>query len=189
MKKWLALVVMILLLLGGSWWLYVQRPVAEFVPVIPKIDQPDTAIPLDPATVRLRQVTLFVADPSTGMLIRKVEEVPEHQDVVQIVTQTVQYLIKPEPETLNLAMPEGTELLNVFMSGTGTAYINLNRHVQDRHPGGITAELTTITALVNTVLFNFKEITQVQILVEGAEIETLAGHIDCRKPFTNMFEL
>jgi hypothetical protein len=40
--------------------------------------------------------------------------------------------------------------------------------------------------LVNTLLFNFKEINQVQILVEGTEIETLAGHVDCRKPFSKM---
>jgi spore germination protein GerM len=86
----------------------------------------------------------------------------------------------------NSVIPDGTELLNVFLTRAGIVYLNLNRHIQDRHIGGLSAELATITSLVNTLLFNFKEINQVQILVEGTEIETLAGHVDCRKPFSKM---
>ena len=83
-------------------------------------------------------------------------------------------------------MPEGSALLNVFLSPGGILYLNMNRNIQDRHVGGLDAELATVTALVNTILLNFQEIKHVQILVEGAEIETLAGHIDCRKPFSNI---
>lgn len=186
MKTWLALGLVTLLLVGGSAYLYLQQPVEEPLQVVvPQNDPALAVVPLDPVSLKRRQVTLFVADPATGALIRKVGEVEEHE-LALTIQATLQQLIHPEPGTWNPALPEGTELLNVFISGSGGAYVNLNRHLQDRHPGGITAELTTISALVNTLLFNFKEIRQVQLLVEGTELETLAGHIDCRKPFATM---
>ena len=37
-------------------------------------------------------------------------------------------------------------------------------------------------AIVNSVTVNLPAITRVQILVDGKEVDTLAGHVDIRQP-------
>ena len=50
------------------------------------------------------------------------------------------------------------------------------------HPGGTTNEMLTVYALVNTLTSNLPAITGVQLLIDGKEIDTLAGHLDLRRP-------
>jgi len=187
MIKWSILIILTLGLLGGAWYLYTLQPAEEALEVlIPSDDQLSATISLDTAAIQRREVTLFIGDPETGELIRQIGHIDSTLESMEAMTETVRQLLHPDDDVRNYAIPEGTELLSVFMTNTGIVYLNVNRNLQDRHIGGISAELATVTSLVNTLLFNFKEIRQVQILVEGAEIETLAGHIDCRKPFSKM---
>jgi Sporulation and spore germination len=50
------------------------------------------------------------------------------------------------------------------------------------HPGGSTNELLTIYTIVHALALNLPAITAVQVLVDGREIDTLAGHVDLRRP-------
>jgi germination protein M len=61
--------------------------------------------------------------------------------------------------------------------------VDITKEASDTHPGGLTQELASIYAVVNSLTQNVEGISQVQILIEGAETETLAGHIDLTKPF------
>ena len=186
-KKWFVVSIVTLLLLVGIWFLSTYHPTEDTSRVWLTPDMPQSSPGAsDMAEISHREVTVFIGEPATGTLVRKIREIETDQGLTHEIDQTIDYLIHPESDTRNEVIPEGTELLNVFVTRRGIVYLNLNRHIQDRHIGGLSAELATITSLVNTLLFNFKEITQVQILVEGAEIETLAGHVDCRKPFSKM---
>ncbi len=187
MIRWIFIILLTGGLLGGSWYLYTLQPLEKRVDVALPTDEDVTAIiPLDPAMVQKRDITLFIGDPKTGALVRRVGDIDANLNGIEAMRETVRQLLEPGEDVRNYAIPEGTELLTLFMTNTGIVYLNLSRNLQDRHIGGMTAELTTVTSLVNTLLFNFKEVRQVQILVEGAEIETVAGHIDCRKPFSKM---
>ena len=186
MKKWIVLLILTILLIGGTGYLYVQQPEEETSGVLINPEGQSSSSPIDEPDMAYREITLFIGDPTRGTLVPIISEIQDQQDVVQEITETVQQLLQPGPNTVNEAIPEGTELISVFVTNAGIVYLNLNRNLQDRHIGGLSAELATVTSLVNTLLFNFKEIQQVQILVEGAEIDTLAGHIDCRKPFSKM---
>jgi spore germination protein GerM len=70
-----------------------------------------------------------------------------------------------------------------FISPDGTAYINFSREIQHEFPGGAWTETLTIYSLTNTLAEAFPDIRQVQIMVEGTAIDTLAGHIDTTRPF------
>ena len=186
-KKWIVLLILTILLVGGAGYLYVQQPEEETSGVLINPEgQPSASLPIDELEIMTREIALFIGDPLRGTLVRITSEIQDQQDIMQGITETMQQLIHPGPNTRNEAIPEGTELINVFVTNAGIVYLNLNRNLQDRHIGGLSAELATVTSLVNTVLFNFEKVKQVQILVEGAEIETLTGHIDCRKPFSKM---
>ncbi len=78
-------------------------------------------------------------------------------------------------------LPEGTTLLGVKISGD-TAYLDISREIRDNHPGGTSAEMQTIYAIVNTITLNFPRIQRVKILIEGRTMKTLAGHIDISAP-------
>jgi hypothetical protein len=64
----------------------------------------------------------------------------------------------------------------------GDAFVDLSANVSTAHPGGTTAELLTVYAIVNAVTANLPAVQRVQILVDGKSVDTIAGHIDVRRP-------
>lgn len=87
----------------------------------------------------------------------------------------------PEPPLLS-PFPEGTTLRAIYITPGGDAFVDLSSHVSTGHPGGSLDELFTVYALVNSLTRNIPEIAAVQILIEGHEVDTLAGHVDLRRP-------
>jgi Sporulation and spore germination len=79
-------------------------------------------------------------------------------------------------------IPAGTTVRAVYVTPAGEAYVDLSRQVTDAHPGGSTNELLTVYALVNALTANLPAVRSVQILVDGHEVGTLAGHVDLRRP-------
>ncbi|MBD3309560.1 hypothetical protein GF339_15220 [candidate division KSB3 bacterium] len=190
-KLWLTVFLLTLLLLGGIVYLFPQEIEEDLSAQIMPVEVTPVSTPTPPDLVQtaMQEITLFIGDPETGRLVRTVRELPESLGLIDKITQTVEYLIHPAEDTRNEAIPPGTQLLTVFVTRDGIVFLNFSRHIQDEHMGGLAAELATIASLVNTLFFNFREISQVQLLVEEAEIETLAGHVDCRKPFSKMLLL
>ena len=63
------------------------------------------------------------------------------------------------------------------------------RDVAEKFSYGSTMELAAVYAVVNTLAFNFKAVKKVLILVEGAEKETLGGHVDLTRAFLPDYSL
>ena len=61
-------------------------------------------------------------------------------------------------------------------------YVDLSPEFRQNHPGGTTNEILTVYAIVSALTANLPAITGVQILIEGKEVDTLAGHLDLRRP-------
>jgi hypothetical protein len=60
--------------------------------------------------------------------------------------------------------------------------VDLSAEVTTKHPGGALNELFTVYAVVDALTVNLPSILRVQILVNGKEVDTLAGHVDLRHP-------
>jgi spore germination protein GerM len=86
------------------------------------------------------------------------------------------------PEPLVSPVPEGTTLRALFITERGDAYVDLSGSIASGHPGGVTNELLTVYALVDVLTTNLPSVSAVQILVDGKEVDTLAGHVDLRRP-------
>jgi spore germination protein GerM len=86
------------------------------------------------------------------------------------------------PAPLVSAIPAATTLRALYLDGKGAAFVDLSKDVSTAHPGGSQNELLTIYSIVNALTANLPAITSVQLLVDGKEVDTLAGHIDLRKP-------
>ena len=83
-----------------------------------------------------------------------------------------------------LAQPiaEGTKLRQIFVAEDGTAFVDLSKEAVTNHRGGSLDELFAVYAIVNAVTVNLPAVKGVQILIDGQEVDTLAGHVDLRHP-------
>lgn len=84
-------------------------------------------------------------------------------------------------------IPKQTKLKGVKVKGD-VAYVDFSQDLVKHFTGGSTGEEMLVGSVVNT-LTEFSEIKKVQILIEGKEIETLAGHMDLSVPIARMTNL
>lgn len=130
-----------------------------------------------------RTVELFFADEQETALFSESRQVAIGRSVVEQYTQVIRALIAGPVDAGVSAIPEGTRLLAVFLDDeTLTLYLDFSGELVAGHPGGAAAEYSTVQAIVKTTSENFPEIRAVQILVEGYQVGTIAGHIDVYDP-------
>ena len=86
------------------------------------------------------------------------------------------------PAPLLSPIPAGTRLLAIYVTERGDAFVDLSEEITTGHSGGSLDELFTVYAIVNALTSNLSAINAVQILVSGREVDTLAGHVDLRRP-------
>lgn len=115
-------------------------------------------------------------------LVALEREVPYGEGPVEQARWILEEQLKPAPSGYTSAVPRGTRLRAVFVSGRGEAFVDLSREVGTGHVGGSLTEAFTIYSIVNALTTNLPAIASVQLLVEGREVDTLAGHIDLRHP-------
>jgi spore germination protein GerM len=165
-----------------AWLLFVRLPsrYAQDPPAGPSPPRP--AAPA-PQGRNIKAQLFYVGD--DGMSLTAVErEVPFGENTVEQAKAIVGAQITPPAAPLVSAIPAGTMLRALFITRDGEAYIDLSRELVTGHPGGSTNELLTIRTLVDVLTANLPAITAVQLLVDGRELDTLAGHVDLRRPFT-----
>ena len=126
--------------------------------------------------------TLYYADAEGQALVPTQREVPLAEDTVTQGRQILAAQLAPAPEPYVSVIPEGTMLRAFYVTERGDAFVDLSREVSANHPGGSFTELLTVYAIVNAVTANLPAIQRVQILIDGKEADTLAGHVDLRRP-------
>ena len=97
--------------------------------------------------------------------------------------QILQSELDAAPAPYVSLIPAGTTLRAFYITERGDAFVDLSPEVSTMHPGGSTNELLTVYAIVNAVTANLSSVERVQILIDGKQADTLAGHVDLRRPF------
>lgn len=111
-------------------------------------------------------------------------EVPFGETTAEQARAIVEAQIAPVDGPLASAIPPGTTLRALYVSERGEAFVDLSTEVTSKHPGGALEELFTVYTIVNALTVNLPAVTRVQILIDGKEADTLAGHVDLRQPLT-----
>ena len=131
-----------------------------------------------------RTVTLYFADEDTEALLTETRLVAIGKDFVEQVAQVIRAFLEGPRGSGVSTIAEGTRLLGAFYDPeTATVYLDFSSELVAGHPGGSAAEYYTVAAIVRTVSENFPEVQAVQILIEGLQVGTIAGHIDAYRPF------
>lgn len=140
---------------------------------------PTSETPTRTITVRL----FFVSE--DGLHLSPVEqEVPYGASVAEQAEYLLDAQLGPAAGAYTSAIPPGTTVRTVFVSGQGEAYVDLSAEMTSAHPGGSLNELLSVYTIVNALTVNLPSITSVQILIDGKEVDTLAGHVDLRRPLS-----
>jgi spore germination protein GerM len=135
-----------------------------------------------PAQGRKIKARLFYVA-NDGMGLTGVErDVPYGEGTVEQAREILAAQVAPVAEPLVSAVPPGTTVRTVFIADDGSAYVDLSREVAAAHGGGTLDELLTVYTFVNALTTNLPAVTAVQVLVDGKEVDTLAGHVDLRRP-------
>lgn len=132
--------------------------------------------------IRRITATLFYVSADGLNLVGVQREVPFGGTTADQARRIVEEQIKPAPAGHLTAIPSATSLRGLYVTVRGEAYVDLSKDVVDKHTGGSLDEVFAVYAIVNAVTANLPAIERVQILVDGKEVDTLAGHIDLRRP-------
>ena len=138
-------------------------------------------------TRRIRATLFYVAEDGSR-LVGADREVAYAEGPVDQARRLMEALVVPlDPKAagdkpLLQAIPADTKLRTLFITDTGDAFVDFSPELSAKHPGGSLSELLTVYAIVDTLTVNLPAIVRVQILVDGKEVDTLAGHVDLRRP-------
>lgn len=150
---------------------------------------PDTAAAKAGTTAAVRKITAtlyFIGD--DGMALAAAQrEVPFGATVAEQARAIIEAQLAAAAPLVS-AIPAETRLRDIYVTERGDAFIDLSGELIAKHPGGSLLEIFTVYTLVNALTVNLPAVTRVQILVDGKEIDTLAGHVDLRHPLSKNME-
>ena len=135
-----------------------------------------------PAETAHITATLYYGSSDGRALVPVRRDVPAATGVVDQGRQILAVQFQDAPQPYVQVVPKGTKLRAFYVTERGDAFVDLSGDVASAHPGGSLTELLTVYAIVNAITTNLPAIQRVQLLVEGKEVDTIAGHVDIRRP-------
>jgi len=174
----LALVLVAVLCVGALlWWRMRASPPATSA--------------VQPATVTFRlnePLVITLSVPVDGLLAAVQAPITRQPDTQSLAREALAALFA-DPIGGQAPVLKDLRLRGVYLDAAGTGYIDLAPVEQREVRASVWEELIALYAMVNTLSQNFEEIRQVRFLVDGREVQTLAGHIELSRKFTKRMDL
>jgi spore germination protein GerM len=167
-----------ILAIAGAWFLFVGLP-RWYAPLPATSSAPGAAAP---QAERKITATLYFISEDGMSLVGVQREVPFGEPVHEQARLIVEAQLGSAPAPLASAIPQGTTLRGLYLTDRGDAFVDLSADARIKHTGGALDELFTVYCIVDALTVNLPAVSRVQILVEGREVDTLAGHVDLRHP-------
>lgn len=140
---------------------------------------PDSVTVLTDMMDKITVVLYFAND--QGYLVAEQRDIPKVDGLARV---TMQELAKGSQGGMGLlpTLPVGTQLRDINIRD-GLCIVDFTGEIKENHAGGSIGELLTVYSIVNT-LSQFASVQEVQILVNGQFVETLAGHVEINQPLS-----
>lgn len=136
------------------------------------------------SVIETKPVSLFFVS-RDGMTYRTENtEIVVSEDICKELESVIIELIEgPSSDSLYCSIPKSSEINAIYIDNSGILFIDFSESFLSNHCQGTSCEVATIKTLLKTTAFNFSEISQLQILVEGKPVDTIGGHLDVSRPF------
>jgi spore germination protein GerM len=144
--------------------------------------QAGTSAPSQAPDERQIKARLFYVSEDGRKLTSMERDVRYAEHPVDQARELIEAQLAPVVEPIVSAVPTGTKLRALFVTKEGEAFVDLSGEVSGSHGGGVLDELLTVYTIVHALTANMPAITAVQVLIDGREVDTLAGHVDLRRP-------
>ena len=145
----------------------------------------DAGAPAAAASKEVKVNVYYPRDDGTGLLPVSRTVKLENEDKYTAALKSLLTGTKEKGQTN--VIPKKAKLRSVTVKD-GVATADFSKELQQNFSGGSTGEEMLIGSIVNT-LTDFPEVKKVQILIDGASVETLSGHLDLSEPLPRMTEL
>ena len=145
----------------------------------------DTEKPLQEKPKEMQVNVYYPRNDGTGLIAVSRKVNTEKDDKYTAAMKSLLTGTKEKGQTN--VIPKKAKLRSVTVKD-GVATVDFSKELEQNFSGGSTGEEMLIGSIVNT-LTDFPEVEKVQILIEGASVETLSGHMDLSEPLTRMTEL
>jgi germination protein M len=150
----------------------------------PSSSPPDEGVAVEELGDGVQSVFLtFAGAGATGIVDERRDIVVPEDRATKAVRILEELVAGPTVQGADRTLPAGTRINSVVFDDTGEVFVDFSPELVRNHPGGSTGELYTIRSVVRTLALNFPDVERVRFLVDGQEIETIAGHIDASVPF------
>jgi spore germination protein GerM len=184
-------VALLVIVISSTFWLLRQTlPGEEDLEYKNAVEEPGLSVAaepvegeVEPETTGSIRVTLFYISSSGRMFSLEERDIPFSNSLQEQAKQVLRQLLAGSQRGRGSAIPSGVQLRGLFITQQGLAYVDLSQELITNHPGGTCAEELTVYSVANTLISNFPAVKKVQILVEGREIQSLAGHLDLTRPY------
>lgn len=145
--------------------------------------QTEPAAPDERGVEDLR-VKVYYPDESGLRLVEVEREIEVARDSDKYAAAVEAMMTPPTESELTEIFPKRAKLLDVNVQD-GVATVNFDEELRKHFAGGSAGETFLVGSVVNA-LTNFNEVKEVRILIDGEEIESLAGHMDLSEPLERM---
>lgn len=123
-------------------------------------------------------VTLYFPDYNTGTLDEESRQIALASNSEDRIRQIILALVQGSEHGRPRPLPSSAALRAVFLAADGTAYLDFSSDITQDFPIGIESETLAVYSVVDSLAANIPAVQRVKFLVQGQEVDTLAGHAD-----------
>ena len=142
----------------------------------PNVNDPNSSS----ESTKTMKITVYYPDDAGMSLVPVEREIKFSNDEEKYISAVNCLLDVPNEENITKIFPDGAKIRRISRDGN-TAVVDLDSGITKNFVGGSTGEEFLVNSVVET-LTEFEEINQVQFLIDGKTVETLAGHMDLSEP-------
>lgn len=121
--------------------------------------------------------TLRVYYPMDGRLQMVERKVQRRTSRMAIAEAVIGEFLKGTAGEKTSFIPKDTKLLGLYKGSDGILYADLSDEFRRNFKGDAASEFLLLKGFFESLLSNVQDISDVKILIEGREIESLGGHV------------
>lgn len=127
---------------------------------------------------------IFWASRDNPLALEAVEvDLPAAAEPIERARLALDTLIASPPFPEQRTLPADTVLLALYLLPDGTAIADFSDALSGETPSGIASEQLAVDSIARTLHASFPAAQRLRILVQGQEVDTLAGHVDLTAAF------
>lgn len=130
--------------------------------------------------------TLRIYYPAGGRLQMEERKAQKKTPQMTVAEAVVSEFLKG-PVNVNVSeIPKDAKLIGLYRGDDGMLYVDLSDEFRRNFGGDAAAEFLLLRGLYESLMSNVYDITDVKILIEGREMESLGGHLYISYPLKDM---